>query len=405
MGIHQCMMTALAAFLLAAPFVAAQPLVEAPAYTSGEIVVGDIYPQAVAAVPEERFWFRTDYLLGWFQGQNVGTLVTSSPAGTPKATAGVLGAATTTPLFSDQQNNRLRSGMRVVVGGWFDGEPRRGFEAAFTVMESQASLFNAASGGDPILARPIGNAVTGLPAAILLAFPGESTGSVSALARSGNFYDAALDFTEVFVQNGGFRLESIVGYRFYRYDEGVSIRQAVLPTGPLFVPGTVIDSSDAFSTQNAFHGLDLGLRARCAWDDFTLTLLAKAAAGHITRETNIQGSQVTTVPGLPPVGSSGGVLALSSNIGRHSKNDWGLFPELGANLSWQLNPNVRLRGGYTFLFLHQIARAPDQIDFTINPNLLPPNTPPQPGPNRPIFDLRRSDLWIQSLQFGVEVSF
>ena len=52
-----------------------------------------------------------------------------------------------------------------------------------------------------------------------------------------------------------------------------------------------------------------------------------------------------------------------------------------------------------------LSRAADQVDLTINPNLFPQPNPPAVGPSRPAFNMIRSDMWIQSLNVGLEWSF
>src|SRR5205814_10521259 len=111
-----------------------------------------------------------------------------------------------------------------------------------------------------ILAQPFTNAQTSAQQSKLIAFPGASVGAVEARASSGNFYEAHVDLTENFWEGDTCRLWSLVGYRFYRYDERVRIRQQVSPNDPSFVTGTQVLGEDAFAAENVFHGMDLGVR-------------------------------------------------------------------------------------------------------------------------------------------------
>ena len=174
---------------------------------------------------------------------------------------------------------------------------------------------------------------------------------------------------------------------------------------PNFVKGTQIVSVDNFNAENEFHGCDIGLRAEFCCHDFTFGVLAKVAGGIVNHEMNIEGSQTTTVPGVAPVVQNGGVLALSSNTGKHPSYDWAILPELGANLSWQVNRNMRLHGGYSILLLDQVVRPAEHVDQTLNPNLFPPPVLPLVGPNRPTFKQDLSEIWLQSVFFGVEITF
>ena len=241
---------------------------------------------------------------------------------------------------------------------------------------------------------------------VLIAYPNSSSGSVEVRASSGNFWDLHFDFTENVIDQHWFRLDSLVGYRYCRYDEGVQIGQKIVivnpPPGSSFAEGTQIATVDNFSTQNAFNGCDLGLRTHLCWNRLSLDLLTKVAVGDLHRQVNINGSQVTTVPGAPaPSSQAGGVLALSTNSGNYSSNEFTYVPEIGANLSWDVTSRLQVRLGYSALFLNHVARAAEQIDPTVNPNLFPPANPSLGGPSRPAFNLNKSDIWMQSISFGL----
>src|SRR6516165_6120868 len=66
-------------------------------------------------------WAEAEYLLWWMKGASLPPLITASPAGTPAAQAGVLGAPSTTILFGDTRvNDEVRSGVRFTLGGWLN---------------------------------------------------------------------------------------------------------------------------------------------------------------------------------------------------------------------------------------------------------------------------------------------
>ncbi len=374
-----------------------------PALTDGQAPFLTPGPVGVGLLGEGQFWGSADYVLGWVQATDLPPLVTTSPVGTPRASAGVLGQPNTSTLFDGRANDRVRMGLRLGGGFWFDPEHVWGVEAGGTILESQSTLFSANSNEHPILARPYLNALTNSPDAILIAFPGSSTGWVEVRASSGNFYEAHLDVSESFVALPWVHLDSILGYRFYRYDEGLTITQEIFPTGANVAPGTEVVTRDSFGANNEFHGGDLGLRARFNMGDLSLAMQAKVAIGNLHREVKIRGNQLTTAPGLPPSVQPAGAFALASNIGTFKSNDWEALPELGTVLSWQVTPGVKLRLGYSVLWLTQIARAAEQVDLTVNPNLFPPA---QSGtPRRPTLLNNRDDIWLQTLNLGAEITF
>jgi hypothetical protein len=365
--------------------------------------ISSVLPSSEPAISRDpEMWVRADYLLSFLRGVSAPPLVTTSVPGTPRATAGILGAPGTSTLFSGFVNDDFRSGVRLGAGYWFNPEQSLGVEVGFTLIASQTDAFSANANDGSILARPVVDATTGTPQALLVAFPGSSTGSIEVRANSGKFYEAHIDLSEKAIDNGSYRLYSLLGYRYYRYDERVSIQQTINPIGVPFVPGTQLVANDNFQTRNEFHGLDLGFRSQFTRNNLSLDVLTKVAVGRINRTVNIGGDQTVTVPGTAPVTQTGGVLALATNSGVVDTGDWKVMPEVGLTLSWQVRANVSLSLGYSFIFLNGVNRAVDQIDTTVNPNFFPGANPAVGGPLRPAAGANlRADMWIQSCNVGL----
>ena len=113
----------------------------APAGVALQPTVGDHTPdrscplpacECPVCVPPGRFWVGVDYLLWGVRGDSLPPLVTTSPAGTARAGAGVLSSPGTVTLFGDSTaNSDWRSGGRVQAGFWLDCEQR--LRAAFVL--------------------------------------------------------------------------------------------------------------------------------------------------------------------------------------------------------------------------------------------------------------------------------
>jgi opacity protein-like surface antigen len=356
---------------------------------------------------------RADYLFSWINGPtNTVSLLTSAPAGTERLQAGVLNDPRTSVLFGASPtaaagfNEGVRPGFRLTTGMYLNPEATIGAEASFMMLGSRSVNFAATSDGNTILARPYRNATTGAQEAVLVAFPGVSAGGVDFRVASGNFYNGTAGLFETFYNSGTVRLDSLLGYRFYRYDEAFRVRQTVSVTDPNFVAGTQIFTRDDFNAQNQFHGVEIGLRAEVAATDMlSVHLLAKIAGGNLRREVNISGAQQVTIPGNSVQTEQAGFLALASNSGRHVSNEFMAVPEFGAGLSFQATQNLRLHVGYNGILLCRAASVMSQIDTVINPELLPPATRATVGGDRPRFQLRRDNIWIQSVELGAELSW
>ena len=376
----------------------------APLGVSDESSGSPLFSEGRAAGNGERGWVSGDFLFAWMRGTNLPPLVTTSPVGTPRTTAGVLGAAGTTTLFGDSVDDKLRPGFRLGAGYWFNPQQTFGIETGVMLVGSQTAKFSAVSNDGTILARPFFD-INGLsPQAVLVAFPGSSNGSIDIQAKSGSLFETHLDITEKAIDTGWLRLSGLIGYRYFRYDESLRIQQTLTPTNGNFIPGTQALTNDNFSTHNDFQGIDLGYRWQFTRDAWSLEVLTKVAVGRLYRSATVAGDQTVNVPGVTPVSAAAGVLALGSNSGTLSYADWRAIPEFGATLGWQVRPNLSVRFGYTFMYFNAFARAADQVDTIINTNFFP-GSKIQGGVNQPRLDLHRSDFWLQTANVGVEWTF
>jgi hypothetical protein len=361
----------------------------------------DPNPDSVCGLPCHIF-VRGEYLLWWTKSSPLPPLITTSPQGTPVGQAGVLGQPGTTVLFGGQNfSDNPRSGGRITLTGWLDDPQTIGVEGYFFGLEDISNHFSAASNGNPILARPFFNTQTGAPDAVLIAFPGTVKGSVNAVVSSTDLYGAGVDLRANVCCGCCYRVDLLGGYRFLHLNEGLTVSETEIGTGPNSpVPvGTRIDLTDSFGTGNDFNGGELGVDTEIRHGRCFVDLLAKAALGATNESVAING--ITTSNARPP--AVGGFLALPTNIGNFHQTRFAVVPECGLTLGYRLTDNVRVSIGYTFIYWSRVARAGNQIDLTINPTQLPPGT--LAGQPRPAFVFHDSDFWAQGIDLGVEVRF
>lgn len=353
----------------------------------------------------EDFWVSGEFWLGWVQGQKLPALVTTSPSATPVATAGILGLSTTTVLFSGTVNDDFVSGFRFGTGYVVNREAGISVQAGFSFLPGQSTRFAANSSDFDIIGRPYIDVKQNPDAreAVLVAHPLQSTGSLTIEAKTENFYDAHLGISERVYDEGNTKIDALFGYRYGHFSDSILFRQRIVPTTA--PTPTTIDSRDSFEASNHFNGVDFGFRTQTTWDNVSLSLLGKLAAGNMSRELEIAGTQVATATGSAPVTSVGGVYALVNNIGKYEDNAFSIFPEFGANVGWQVRSNLRVRLGYTGMVLGRVARAANQIDYQINPDRFPPATSTTTTPDRPSVPFRSTDIVIQSLSFGADLTF
>jgi hypothetical protein len=347
---------------------------------------------------------RGEYLLWWTDGNQLPALVTTSPPGTPRADAGRLGSPGVQTVFgADAIDNQLRPAGRITLRRWLEDDESLGIEGVYFHVgdDQQTGDFTAGSSGTPILARPFFNVQSGLQDSELVAYPTVLAGRVdvnsSSRINSGSLLlrQAALTGTL-----GSFNL--IGGYRYFEIQERLSVHEQLTSTDPggLIPLGTAFDVVDRFGAENNFHGGELGVAAEFMRDMFSLELLAKVAFGNLHSESTIQGNSTVTLPGLPPTVTSGGLLALPSNIGSYSRDRLAFLPEFGINGTILISPRMAFICGYTLILLNDVVRTGDLIDTSVNTSQL--GGRPLAGAARPTFTGGNSDLWVQGVNLGFD---
>lgn len=368
--------------------------------------------------PPGNFWLRDEYVGWWAQGGHLPTLVATSPNGTLPATVPLYGNAT--------YNGDYRSGNWTQAGMWFDCCHTHGIQADYFFVGDESSPFTASSDGDPILTRPFIDATTGLPAEELIAVPGIVVGRISIDNRN-SLDGAGIDMRcnlccccndccksdcgcdsgcgKCWCGENCNRVDFVYGFRYYGFNDNLGIHEqltSIEPNSPVAI-GTQIDVRDNFLTQNNFYGGEIGIIGQHYRGRWMLEDTLKVALGDMNQLVSINGSTIVSFPGQPTAFNQGGIFALSSNIGEHEHNSFVAIPQVSLRIGYRATERLTFMAGYTLMYFSQLARAGDQIDTTINPNLIPP--PIGGGPNRPAFKFHPSDLLLQGITLGAEYSF
>src|SRR5262249_57033021 len=104
---------------------------------------------------------------------------------------------------------------------------------------------------------------------------------------------------------------------------------------------------------------------------WVLDLRTTVAFGVTSSTVDISGGQVNTFANGTVASTNGGLYALSSNIGRHSRNEFAVLPELNFNVGYNITPRCRLFVGYTLFYWSSVLRPGDQIDQGLDVNRIP----------------------------------
>jgi hypothetical protein len=351
----------------------------------------------------DRLWLRSEYLFWWTRGPRLPVLATTSPSGTLPQNSGILGRHDTEILLGNQQiMTESRSGGRFTVGYLLSDWAGLAVEANYFFLGTAACNFEAGTANLPIIARPYYDLHSPAESSLLVSHPAYLNGSIQARATT-DLQGAEALLRKIIWQGSGERFDLLVGYRFSRLDDGLQIGQSSRWT-VAHTPNpanTIEDRLDSFSTENQFHGGDLGLSYRARTGMWTLEILGKVGLGSTNSRVIVDGSMVRTSSNGNSATFSGGMLAQDTNIGTYVQDRFSVIPELGVTVGCSVTPQIRLSAGYTFMYWNNILRAGDQIDSGLSQ--LPPSAPT--GVHRPIVPMRQADFWAQGLRFGFDYVF
>jgi hypothetical protein len=340
------------------------------------------------------WYFRAEYTAMWAEGTRLPPLLTTSPDGTDREDAGVLGEPETEVLLGGEKvADQGRQGGRITFGRWLDRQQKFALEARYWVLgEGHIGDLNSQAIDATILARPFFNTRTNDQDAQLISFPGVVTGLVRAQYRSEIHSVDVLGRYNWLEDPNGY-VNVFAGYRFFRFRESAAIDELLFEA---------LAVSDTFTSENDFHGVDLGATFGIGYDCWLLDVTTRVALGGVREQVTIRGSTV-----LGETVQTGGWLTAPSNIGSHTQNTFAAVPELELRFSYVALDSIRLSVGYDILLLTKASRIGQAIDTTVNPDQLAPlplargegspSTVARPGPR-----IDDRVLWLQGVTVGAE---
>ncbi len=387
-----------------------------PRTASSDVLDGRIASGARSGTPL-RFWVNAEYLLWWTKAGSTPPLVTTGPATPVVPPPGSLAAPGTVILFGgDERNHTPFSGGRFTLGFWFDACQTCGFEGNFFFLGQRAHDFDANTTGSPVLARPFFDTSTGKLNSELTGFPGLATGSVhvhsttSLLGGEGNLLHNLCRSCESGCDSCcspalRYRFDLLAGLRYMELREGLGIAEdtRVAPGAAVFA-GSDISAFDQFDTQNRFYGGQLGIKSELRWKRLFVNGNMKVALGDTHQAVEINGATRITTPGGVVTNLPGNLLALPSNIGHYSRDQFSVVPEVGLNVGYQLTRHVSLSAGYTCIYWSNVqprrcGQPCGELHTRAGEHFSPT------GPLDPMFHFHNSGFWAQGLNIGVQLRF
>jgi hypothetical protein len=330
-------------------------------------------------------------------------LATTSAAGTPQESAGVLGDPNTSILFgSDRLNDESRSGGRVTLGRWLDPAFCLGFDVSYLWLGEGSESYVGSGDELAILARPFFNTQTAEQDARLIAFPELVDGTLTVRSAT-DFQSWEAVFRHTVASRANVQTDYFLGYRYAELEDFLQVDEATVSLG-----GPTVDSTfvlfDRVGTRNRFHGGELGVRLlRQAAPLWSIELTGQVALGGTSSTVVLAGETVATAADGQSETTDAGLLVQATNSGTYEHDTFSTLTEFGVTLRRQFTAGLAGRFGYTFLYWSDVLRAGEQLDLSINTSQIPPGT--LEGEPRPAVPLDRSGFWAQGMHFGLDYRY
>lgn len=340
-----------------------------------------------------KFYGSGEYVFWWTSTPDMPALLNIGPVASPTQTINGDSAP-----FDDNTS----SGFRTTLGMWLDQDQTWAVEGNFFYLGDQLSKNNYISTGSTTFSRPF-RTLTGAPSAIVIAGPGVGNANFEVESNL-NLWNSEMNLRKELMRGTWWHVDLLAGYRHLSMDQHLRIAD-IRTVGT--TSRTVL--VDYFGTENRFNGGQLGVETELKYGRFFVDLWGKCAVGNNAQTVNIYGS--TDLIPAPKVNNRntypGGLLALPSNMGEYTRNEFAVIPEVGLKAGMQLTHNLRVSGGYTIVYIDSAAQPGNQIDPVINATRVPSLNPAgaQVGANRPNFVFRDDDFWIQGVSLELEFRY
>jgi len=344
-----------------------------------------------------RYTVGVDALVWTFNGSRTPPLVSDGFLDDP---------ATKVLLGGEDMDTNPNPGLRLTVSRALS--ERSSLEASALYFRSRSTSKSVSSSGQPDSTNifvPVFDAFLGAESLENISAAGFFSGAASA-ELSNNLWGAEFNLATRMVSSGNWRIEGIAGVRYLRFHEKLFFTTDSPNLPPQ--PADVYHTEDKFTATNHFFGGQLGARARGDWGSWFGGGSLKVGIGMMRQSVNVEGTLLTNDfnnYGTPVAYAGGGYFATPTNVGEYSRNKFALVPELALSIGYRVTPRLSLAAGYSLLYMSDVARAPQQINRTVNysPSDQPPTLPL--GPQEPSFTFKSSDFWAHGFNLGAVYRF
>jgi hypothetical protein len=357
--------------------------------------------------------------LHWWVHKSLPPIVTIDPTGSGNA---ILFQPNTGVVFGSNKDSEEHDGVRFSAGYWFDGMPFAVETNIYALLERGTRVdLSSDANGFPSLGRPVFDVLRNEETVLQISAPGQFAGKVQASSETQLFSADANVVADVTPWSCWWKPNLVVGFRYLDLQENLNVSQQslILDQGVLgflgstLGPGNSVSVTDTFTTRNQFLGGQIGTRADWEQGHLYMNFAGTVGLGMTHQAVSANGS--TTFQGFsngsPPtpinVTVPGGLLALTSNMGRITHDEFSVVPEVGMTVGWHLAKWWDIYAGYSFIYWSGVLRPGQEVDRSVNPNFLPASTlfGIGVGADRPSLTLHQTDFWAHGLNVGMAFKF
>lgn len=235
---------------------------------------------------------------------------------------------------------------------------------------------------------------------------------------------------------GDILFSGLLGFRYFQFNESLGVNSTYNIIQPPGIPSPDVEqglqsnfsqyqsitsiSSDNIKVYNNFLGPQIGINSNYNFKRFTFDCNGKLGIGVQHQVVTINSSTTQTfavnngdgTTSTPQIQKyAAGLLFSPYDVGRHSRNQFGLIPELNLKLGYRLFDRLKITAGYDFLMMANVLRASNQtqlIPYTTQSNYSGMAVQQQTSSQTiqiPAFTFDNSNLIINGLNVGMQLDF
>lgn len=248
------------------------------------------------------------------------------------------------------------SGGRLTIGGWFNANRTFGIEGSgFLLQQRSDDLFATAftpavpgTGFGPSFSRALVDSQSQLW--------GLEVNGIFNISRTEKFH-----------------VDWLAGVRYLNLSEDMNANAAARTVVGGIPFGAA--SNLGVDTRNQFFGGQVGVKTGVRFGKFYTDFIGKLGLGNMHETVDFAGTARVRAGGLAIAGPV---------LGRQSRNEFCVIPELQVQVGYDFNRYVRAFVGYDLLYVSNVVRPGDQFEFV---------------------NQRGTDFWAQGVSFGLEIRY